>query len=75
MPNKRELAQAEFAERLAAFRTELNELLDKHGAILDVTIEGDTHGIFDSYVDVAFKPLADGHIELITDCVPLFEKH
>ena len=74
MLNLREQQKEEWEQRLADFRAELNTLLERHGAILDVTVEGDTHGIDDAFVDVAFRPLENGKNTLITDAVRVFDK-
>lgn len=65
--------EAQKHERLAAFRAELSELLTRHGAKLDVTVEGDTHGVDDAYIDVIFKPLESGGFTRETDPLRLFD--
>lgn len=60
-------------ERLAAFRAELSELLTRHGAELDVTVEGDTHGVDDAYIDVIFKPSQEDALKRETDPIRLFD--
>jgi len=69
--NLRELQQAEIEQRLSAFRNELKELLDRHGAILGVTVEGDTHGIDDAFVDVSLAPIENGKNTLISEAFRL----
>ena len=73
MPNLRELQAQEEDERLDAFRDELKALMEKHGAILDVHMEGDTYGIEESYVAVALKPRPGGSIKLCTESTRLFD--
>jgi hypothetical protein len=73
MANLRERQKAEESERLAAFRADLKSLMEKHGANLDVHMEGDTYGIEESYVAVSLKPMPGGHITLCTESVQLFE--
>lgn len=74
MTNRLELAVAEEVRRLDAFQAELNVLLERHGAMLGVTVEGDTHGIDDSYIDVCFSPLSNGVRTIDTDQVRLFQE-
>lgn len=73
MANLREQQAQEEAQRLSEFRSELKALMAKHGAQLDVHMEGDTYGIEESYVAVSLKPRPGGSITLCTESVRLFD--
>ncbi|KZX73941.1 hypothetical protein A3715_15540 [Oleiphilus sp. HI0009] len=74
MPKRRELAKQEEVQRLTAFRSDLKEILEKHGVILGVTMDGDTYGIHEAYVDISLKPLPNGHLHFVTEAVRLFNE-
>lgn len=42
-------------KQLKAFKDDLAKLLEKHGAVMGVTVEGDTHGIYGENIDVCFN--------------------
>lgn len=72
--NSRESARQEEEQRLSAFRSDLKALLEKHDAVLGVTMNGDTYGIDDAYVDVSLNPRPNGNLPFCTEPVRLFEE-
>ncbi len=60
-------------KQLDAFKKDLKILLNKHSASLGLSIEGDTHGIYDEGLDVSFLlPLEKGkRFRQSTECEKL----
>ena len=61
------------AKKLVDFKSDLKELLIKHNAELGLSIDGDTHGIYDEGIDVSFVlPKREGdHHNRVTDCIKI----